>query len=238
MAFPQGPSHTNSGPARRAPAAGCRFSASHSCGSGFPGLFRISADTSSLPMSWRSAAHRSRSRSSRGSFSADARRSVSTRTRSEWPRVFRSWALRAATSSRMRTAARVGSSSSPASRASRTRSSRVVVDPTRRATANRDGARSGNSIVSWSSTASGSSRRANRSTAHAVRAEAANRPAHHRTTRPPSGLGTARDRRAATPTPAAMGTTRTMPRSARLRRGLAAHRFDRPSSMRPPRPFG
>ena len=63
-----------------------------------PGLFRMSPGTASLPMSWRSAPHRSLSRSSSESPASLASRSASVRTRSEWPRVRRSCAPRAATS--------------------------------------------------------------------------------------------------------------------------------------------
>ena len=69
----------------RAPIAGCAWRRSHSLASGRPALFRIRAGTWILPMSWSSAAHRSRSRSGSGSLSSPATRSVNARTRSLCP---------------------------------------------------------------------------------------------------------------------------------------------------------
>ncbi len=67
----------------------------HSASSSAPGLLRMSGCTASLPMSWRSADHRRRSRSAAGRSSSSAMRSVKARTRSACPRVRRSWALSA-----------------------------------------------------------------------------------------------------------------------------------------------
>ena len=67
----------------------------------------------SLPMSCSSEAHISRSRPACGTPSSRATISVSSRTRSAWPRVGRSWWSRAATSTRISRATACGSWPAP-----------------------------------------------------------------------------------------------------------------------------
>jgi hypothetical protein len=114
-------------------------------------------------MSCRSADQRRRSRSRCGNFISSAIRSVYIRTRSLWPRVRRSWTLRAPASTRIFSAAMTGASRMPLSFASCTRRARSLVLPALRATAILFGAWSGNTNVIFNNTASGSNRRANRS---------------------------------------------------------------------------
>ena len=102
---PTCPSQSANGATSRFPSMGWLSRICHSSSSGLPGLFNTDAGTLSLPMSCSSEAQRSRSRSAVGSLICSAMRSVSARTRSEWPRVMRSCLLSEAARARMRSAA-------------------------------------------------------------------------------------------------------------------------------------
>jgi hypothetical protein len=175
-------------------------------------------------MSCSSAPQRSRSRSSGASCSDSASMSAKARTRSECPRVFRSWALSAATRERIASAARAGSSSMPRSRASRMRCWRIRTFPTRRARANLEGALSGKSRESLRSTARGRSLLDARSTSLTATSEAPNSIAHHHTKPEPDGRSIARLSHAAAVTPDARGMSSTTALSRALSTGRACQR--------------
>ena len=99
------PSQSASGSANSAPNSGCCLMTSYSSSVSLLGLFRISVGMRSLPTSWISAAHRSRSMSWGDSPISSPIICAYARTRSEWPRVIRSWRLSAATRSRRCSAA-------------------------------------------------------------------------------------------------------------------------------------
>jgi hypothetical protein len=149
------PSHGARGAIRRAPSDGCVCMAFHWSASSRAGLFRISADTDSFPMSCIRADQRSRSLSSRSSPSSCASISVNTRTRSEWPLVRESCAVSAAISASMLPAG----SPRPASRSCLTATTFAL----RRATTKRDGATLGKDRLSLRSMAIGASLRVARS---------------------------------------------------------------------------
>jgi hypothetical protein len=148
---------------------------------------------------------------------------VNTLTRSECPRLARSWILSASTSS-MTVARSCARSASPDARAasSRSRSSRGV--PVRRATANRAGALSGKSNDTFRSAASGSSRRAARSNTTRVKSDPIAATLIHKAA--VHGLcarGNARLNQSATPNEKAMGTAKISSRSPQLRSGRRRH---------------
>ncbi len=107
-----------------------------------------------MPTSWRSADQRSRSRSARGSRISSAIMSVKALTRSECPRVFRSWRPSEVASARISSATAVGTFWSVLGPSTEPRSSSRVV-PARHATFSRLGAWSGKSMVIFSRAASG-----------------------------------------------------------------------------------
>ena len=113
-------------------------------------------------MSWRRADHRSRSRSPWGKLNSSAIKSVTARTRSEWPRVRRSCLFSEVAKAKICSAATDGSSLMPRSRASANFRSSALVLPALRATAIRVGALSGNTNVIFSRAASGRARRTTR----------------------------------------------------------------------------
>ena len=174
-------------------------------------------------MSWSSAAHARRSASWDSRPSSSATSMLSARTRSEWPRVRRSWLFKAATSaSKLVTAfASLVAARPVAASSAHARSLRTL--PLRSATPKREGARSGNTNVIRRSAARGSARRASRSIAHKASVEAPRMTASHTTTRTPDGRDTVRLVATPTATEAAIGKTRTATRRAAFSTGRFRH---------------
>ena len=158
--------------------------ASHSSSESAPGLFKMSAWTVSVPTSCRRADHRSRSRPSSGRRSSSAIKSVKARTGSACPRVLRSWALNVAARATICSAAMVGSSDMPRSRASSMRRLKSLVVPVRRATEKRLGARPGKTMPHLQEDAErqGSARQAFTGDEHHGRGAQDGHPPHERCT--------------------------------------------------------
>ena len=143
------PNHPTSGAIRECPAIGWPCSVFHSSSVGLPFLFRISAGTASLPTSCNNDAHRSRARSSSGRHNSSAITSLSARTRSECPRVRRSWLFRTSTSVSTCSAASCGFADKLPLRKSANTDSVLPELPTRSAIFSREGASSGNRRFIW-----------------------------------------------------------------------------------------
>ncbi len=178
MARPHSPSQGNKGATSRRPSSGWSRISAHSSSVGFPDLFKMCGCTESLPTSCSRADQRSRSRSAVGRCNSSAIKSVKARTRSEWPRVLRSWRLMEAASARISSATATGTELlAPVPFELRSRS---LVSPARHATFSRLGAWSGNSIVILNSAANGRSRRQSRSDAKKATVDDASTTAHQR----------------------------------------------------------
>jgi hypothetical protein len=179
MASPHSPSHGANGATSRRPSSGCLRISAHSSSVGLPDLFKMCGCTESLPTSCRRADQRSRSRATAGRCSSSAIKSVNARTRSEWPRVLRSWRLIEAARARISSATTTGTDRLAAVASLEARS-RSRVSPARHATFNRFGAWSGNSMVILSNAARGRSRRHRRSEPKNAAVEEARTAPHQR----------------------------------------------------------